>query len=131
MGRKVIAVCLGLVMVLCFIVVVDVTMDFTLNCGGTILYVNETGSDGAYFNIQWAIDDANDGDTIFVYSGTYHEQIVINKSINLIGEDRKNTIIDANGFLDVIKVTSNWVNITGFTLRESGTFSTNASVLFY
>ena len=32
---------------------------------------------------------AYDGDTIFVFNGTYNEHITIDKQINLIGEDRE------------------------------------------
>lgn len=41
--------------------------------------------DGAI--IQAAIDEAAPGDTIVVLPGTYQEQLIINKDINLIGED--------------------------------------------
>jgi len=51
------------------------------------------GSGQAYSTIQDAIDAANESDTIYVYSGTYNENIVIEKSLNLTGEDRDSTII--------------------------------------
>ena len=48
--------------------------------------------------IQEAIDYSIDGDTIFVSSGTYYENINFNgKNIVLIGEDRETTIIDGSG----------------------------------
>lgn len=90
---------------------------------GNILYV---GGDGAnnYTKIQDAINDAINGDTIFVYddSSPYYENIVINKSINLIGENR-NTIICGNDSSSnnsigekVISVEANFVNISNFTI---------------
>jgi len=36
-------------------------------------------------SIQSAIDNAENGHTIYVYPGNYNESIVINKSISLIG----------------------------------------------
>ncbi|MEX2701691.1 MAG: hypothetical protein Q6368_001275 [Candidatus Baldrarchaeota archaeon] len=36
--------------------------------------------------IQWAINAAEPGDTILVSEGTYYERIVINKTLNLLGE---------------------------------------------
>ncbi len=35
-----------------------------------------------------------DGDTVLVYLGVYHENMVVNKSITLQGEDRDSAIID-------------------------------------
>ena len=60
-----------------------------------ILYVGGNGESN-YTIIQEAIDDALDGDTIYVYdeSSPYQENLIINKKINLIGEDYKTTIID-------------------------------------
>ena len=57
---------------------------------GNTLYVGGDGP-GNYSTIQEAIDNASDGDTVFVYSGWYDvdKWININKSIRLIGEDRK------------------------------------------
>jgi len=70
--------------------------------------------------IQDLIDNASDGDTIFVPNGIYHEKIVINQSINLIGEDKYTTIISGDGIGCVVSVISNWVNISGFTIRYGG-----------
>ncbi len=120
MGRKVIAVWLSLAMVLGLIIIVDVTIDFTFNVGGATLYVNTTGSGGAYTSIQDAINASKDGDTVFVYNGTYYEHILVNKTINLIGEDKENTIIDGGGSGDVVRIVVNWVNASGFTITRSG-----------
>lgn len=55
---------------------------------GRTLYVGGNGPNN-YTKIQDAIDNANDGDTVFVYNGIYYERLFINKTINLIGECRK------------------------------------------
>ncbi len=70
--------------------------------------------------IQEAINNAVDGDTIFVENGTYYEHVVINKTVSLVGEDVSTTIIDGNNTGHVVHVVSNNVNITGFTVRNSG-----------
>ena len=99
------------------------------------LYVGGDGP-GNYTIIQNAINNATIGDTIFVYNGTYNQNhltpspneylvnIHINKSINLIGENKFSTIIDG------LKITQygihieefidfNEIYINGFTIKNS------------
>jgi len=68
-----------------------------------------------YGSIQEAIDNASEGDTIFVKRGVYVENPVVNKSVSLIGEDRDSTVIDVTAGL---KVQSNNVTIAGFTIYD-------------
>jgi len=49
---------------------------------GNTLYVGGSGP-GNYTRIQDAINDANPRDTVFVYNGTYCENLIVDKSINL------------------------------------------------
>ena len=70
--------------------------------------------------IQEAINSAEEGDTIFVPAGTYHEHIIINKTVSLVGENRNTTIIDGDGKGTVIFVKAKNVCITGFTIQRSG-----------
>jgi parallel beta-helix repeat protein len=76
-----------------------------------------------YSTIQEAINHANPGDEIFVNKSIspYVENIVVNKSISLVGEDRDFTTIESSGVGNVINVTANNVKITGFTIMKSGT----------
>lgn len=76
-------------------------------------------SDDGYPTIQSAINAAEYGDTVFVSSGTYEENLVVNKTISLIGEDAHNTIIDGSGLDHVVNVTAQGVTLTGFTIRNS------------
>jgi len=51
-----------------------------------------------FASIQEAIDNADEGDTVFVKSGTYYNQtLIINKSLSLIGEDSQTTILKGLG----------------------------------
>jgi len=73
-----------------------------------------------YPSIQEAINSAVDGDTVFVRTGTYYEHVIVNKTISLVGEDVSTTIIDGSNTGHVVYVVRNNVNITGFTVRNSG-----------
>jgi len=88
------------------------------NRSGKTIIVNATGG-GDYTRIQWAVDNASDGDTVLVDEGIYLEQITINKSISLIGTIDE-CIIDGNRSGTVITVSSNGVGIMGFTIKGSG-----------
>ena len=90
----------------------------TLNRGN--LYVGGNGPKN-YTKIQDAINNASNGDTIFVYddSSPYYEfNILISKSINLIGEDRNTTIIDSEGE-DIFLIRANNVSLHGFNIQNA------------
>jgi parallel beta-helix repeat protein len=91
---------------------------------GNILYAGGLGPNN-YTKIQDAINDAGNGDTIFVYddSSPYNESVVITKSISLIGEDKQTTIIDGGKTLNepVINITADGVMVQGFTIQNKWT----------
>jgi len=85
--------------------------------GRGTLYVGGDGP-GNYSTIQEALQNATSGDTIFVYNGTYNENVNIAKKIDLIGEDRDITIIDGvAGGDNVVTIVNNDVLISGFTIQ--------------
>jgi len=88
----------------------------------TVLNVGGLGKSN-YTIIQDAINDSKDGDIVFVweYSSPYHENILIDKRINLIGQNKNKTVIDGGGLIDVITVMVDNVLICGFTIINSGT----------
>jgi parallel beta-helix repeat protein len=73
-----------------------------------------------YQKIQEAVNRADIGDTVFVYNGTYYENVIINKALSLVGENCETSIIDGSGIEDVVKISMNNVTITGFTIINSG-----------
>ncbi|KYK24078.1 hypothetical protein AYK25_01970 [Thermoplasmatales archaeon SM1-50] len=81
-----------------------------------------------YIRIQDALNKAQDGYRIFVYNGTYYENLIINKRIDLFGEDRYNTIINGNRANTVIQVTKNNVNISHFTITNGSTAVTSSII---
>lgn len=112
--RRVILISLLLIIVLCH------TDSFGKN--GIIesksITVCSNGCD--YQSIQGAINAAKIGDNIQVYSGKYKENLHINKSIALIGNDNATTIpiIDSSkspNSTDII-ITANNVSIEGFRI---------------
>lgn len=87
----------------------------------SILYVGGDGP-GNYSRIQDAIDNASDGDTVYVFdnSSPYYENIVVNKSIKLIGEDKNTTIIEGDNLGHVVEITADGITASGFTVQNSG-----------
>jgi nitrous oxidase accessory protein len=91
---------------------------------GNWLYVGGVGS-GNYTRIQDAINDSSNGDTIYVYndSSPYFENLVINKSIVVLGEARNSTVVDAGKNNNVVFISADNVIIDGFTIQHSGNWS--------
>jgi len=72
-----------------------------------------------FASIQEAVDSALDGDTVYIKSGEYHENVGIHKPISLVGENVDTTIIDGNppeGFRIPITVGSDNVSVSGFKI---------------
>jgi parallel beta-helix repeat protein len=85
-----------------------------------ILYV---GHGEQYSTIQSAINFANangGGYRIYVYNGTYNENLTIPCKIDLFGEDKNTTIISGGSIGDTITINSSHVNISRFKIQNSG-----------
>lgn len=85
--------------------------------GENTLYVGGTG-EGNFSKIQDAINASSDNDTVLVYDGTYYENLIVNKSINLIGSDNTSTIINGTYGLYVVQIKSSYVNISNFNIKH-------------
>lgn len=73
-----------------------------------------------YQNITQGLKHASDNDKIFVFSGTYYENVVVNKTLSLVGENRETTIIDGNRTGNVVCVEAEHVTVAVFTVQNSG-----------
>jgi parallel beta-helix repeat protein len=73
-----------------------------------------------FTSIQNAINASSDGDTVFVYNGTYYENLIVNKTINLIGENVDQTTINGSDAEHIVNVSTDFVNISGFTIKCGG-----------
>jgi len=71
-----------------------------------------------YSSIQQAVDNATAGDTIYVSTGLYAEQLSVEKSVSLEGENASTTVI--NFFATVLNVSADNVSISDFTIQYSG-----------
>jgi len=105
----------------------DIEKSSKTSSRGHWLYVGGSGP-GNYSTIQRAINAANPGDTVFVYNGTYYENIIVNKTINLLGENKNTTIIDGGGITDVVLICADQANISRFTIQNSGNDRWNAGI---
>ena len=74
-----------------------------------------------YPGIQAAINGAYPGDTIQATSGTYLENVKVNKTLTLIGENTGKglPIVDGTGGNSAISVTSDHVTIQGFNVTDA------------
>ena len=97
------------------------------NPRGTTWYVDDDNTMGPWDGtqehpfqyIQDGINAANNGDTVFVYNGTYYDNLeIINKSISVIGENKETTIIDANWSSYGLIICADSCTIEGFTFRN-------------
>jgi nitrous oxidase accessory protein len=72
----------------------------------------------AFSSIQTAINASNNGDTIQVQSGTYHENVNVTKQLTPRGIG--NTVVDGGGSGSSIKLSANGITLEGFTATGGG-----------
>ena len=86
---------------------------------------------GDYPTIQEAINQANDSDIVHVTTGTYSENLVIDKSLTITGEGGgTKTISGSNTNKHTIEITANDVTLTGFTVDNTVGESSHYSCIF-
>jgi len=100
-----------------------------------MIYVDDDADPGWYDathvkTIQEGINNASTNDMVFVYNGIYNENVIVDKTVDLVGEDKYNTIIHGiDESSNVVKITSGWVNISEFTIENGGSNSGGIRVL--
>jgi len=119
---------------------VDVSTNYktsnTSFIGGNTIYVDDDNTAGPwngtleypYQYIQDGIDNAEAGDIVYVFNGTYYENLIINKQIDLTGEQKEITIVDGSNNDKIISVTADHVNINGFTIQNCGSYFQDAGI---
>jgi parallel beta-helix repeat protein len=126
MYRKIVGIiiCMLLISTTIFSISGKITkgIDPLITSQDSILYVGGSGPNN-YTTIQEGINAAVDGDTVYVYddSAPYIESITIDKSINVIGENKDTTIIDGDGTSGycVVNISSNDVTLSSFTIQAN------------
>jgi len=78
--------------------------------------------------IQGAIDAAQEKSTIFINNGHYNENIKINKSLSIIGENPKKTVIDGSITNNTIFINDDNVELSNCTIVNSGRNSGYAGI---
>ena len=87
--------------------------------------VDASGKGGCSTTIGAAVVAAAPNDVIRVASGLYHEDVVIDKPLSLLGQSPQNTIIDATGLLNGVNVDGHGhpglahVIVSGFTVQNA------------
>jgi parallel beta-helix repeat protein len=106
----------------CFLLLAFGTSQFAAS---STLCVNPKGTGGCYSTISAAVAAAAAGSTINVAAGTYAEDVVITKSVYLIGAGSSKTIVNAHGLSNAIYVDGfdhpglSGVTVTGFKLENA------------
>lgn len=71
-------------------------------------------------SIQDAIDNASAGDTIYVHTGTYVENVDVNKRLSLVGDGMDKVTVKAKDTGDhTFHLTADGVTMSGFTVMNS------------
>lgn len=106
---------------------------------GAVRCVNPGGHAGCLATISAAVSASAPGDTVLVYSGTYKEDVIITRSISLVGLGAWHPIIDATGlpngiFINGMAMAPNVgvanVVVSGFKVRNAnfeGILAANAT----
>jgi len=118
---------IGIIIIICFLVVASIFIYYLFSDPNFPIdkknYFVSIGGKGDYISIQEAIDSASNYDTIIVSNGTYYENIIITKPLELIGEDKNSTIINGNGSGIVVNISADYVKISGFAIKNGGSLS--------
>lgn len=107
---------LALLIVLCLFSLTLKNYEIPVKASPTTWIVDPVPGQGNFTSIQEAINAANHGDTIFVHNGTYYENLVINKTLTLIGENREYTIINGSKIDSVVLIRASNVTVKYFTI---------------
>ena len=101
------------------IIILGFVLLFSLTSSADTISVDINGGE-EYTSIQDAINAANESDTIEVSAGTYEENILINKTLNIIGSGKQSTfLIGIDDMKNTVKITANNIYLSGFSIDNT------------
>jgi len=100
------------------IVIICVLFSFGTGEAKTIIVDDDGGAD--YVEIQYAIENATDGDVIRVYDGEYEGSNIINKSISVLGNGSLKSILRISDNEFAFKIIADQCVLDGFMINGSG-----------
>jgi parallel beta-helix repeat protein len=110
--KKFVSFSIMFILILASYGVIDLNFEISTSVKAATIYVPAD-----YPTIQKAIDAANPGDFVFVSIGSYYENIVIDKTITLIGEDKETTMIEGSPGKTTVWIKDvDGVKISGFNI---------------
>jgi parallel beta-helix repeat protein len=99
-------------------------LTYPVKADARVIIVPSTGIS----TVQQAINQANPGDTILIQAGTYFENVVLNKTLSLVGMNRDLSIIDGNFVGNVILITAQGAAVSNLTIANSGAGLVDAGI---
>ncbi len=85
-------------------------------CGGRTWIVDDDWAGADFDRIQDAVDSADPDDVIRVYDGRYHEQVVVDRNLSLIGNGSGLSEIESTG--KTLDVNASFFQLDGFSISS-------------
>lgn len=95
--------------------------DYTEQTSGLKLYRWKT--------VEEAVDACTDLEIIYVWNGTYSVHLELDKSLFLLGEHTKHTILDAEHSGTAVDIRSDFCGVSGFTIMNAGSEQSDAGII--